>query len=67
MKYQENQEYSKAIVKFRIHAWAIGILQAYLRNSVYEDFNNSFTNTVGFFEYCYRKPDVETGDSMITF
>ena len=46
---------------------ALGILQAYLRNSVYNVSMSSFANAVEFFERCYRTPDVETGKSMITF
>ena len=45
---------------------ALGIPQAYLRNSVYDVSLNSFANTVEFFEHCYQTPDVETGGSMIT-
>ena len=46
---------------------ALSILQAYLRNSVYNDSLNLFANTMEFFENCYRMPDVETGESLITF
>ena len=46
---------------------ALGILQAYLRNSVHDNSLNLFANTVKFFECCYRTPDVETGEFMITF
>ena len=46
---------------------ALSILQAYLKNSVYDDSLNSFANTAEFFEHCYRMPDFETSKSMITF
>ena len=45
----------------------LSILQAYLKNSVYDDSLNSFANTAEFFEHCYRMPDFETSKSMITF
>ena len=46
---------------------ALSILQAYLKNYVYDDSLNSFANTAEFFEHCYRMPDVETSESTINF